>query len=78
MGFWRIAIHLTHIMSTKHRSAFEQILDKVIGPVDNNVDEHVAEDVEEVEPPAKRRRGPGKKKSNMATSILYLLLSDYA
>ena len=42
-------------MSTKHHSAFEQILDKVIGPVDNNVNEHVAEDAEEVEPPTKRR-----------------------
>jgi hypothetical protein len=51
-------------MSTKHRSAFEQILDKVIGPVDNDiqVDEH-AEDADKAEPPAKRRRGPGKKKS---------------
>jgi hypothetical protein len=50
--------------TTKHRSAFEQILDKVIGPVDNDNDEH-AEDAEELEmePPAKRRRGPGKKKS---------------
>jgi hypothetical protein len=57
-------------MSTKHRSTFEQILDKVIGPVDNN-DEHVAEDAEEAEPPAKRRRGSGKRKSKMANSIFF-------
>jgi hypothetical protein len=61
-------------MFTKHPSAFEQILDKVIGPVDDDDDEHVTEDAEEAEPPAKRRRGPGKKKSKIPLQFYFFAI----